>query len=77
MSALDRKKRINKFLSDSRVEPDNIRCSISTDHRLFVRAAYNSKKPGQKKRSRAEKSFTMKKNQAFLIPISSDEDNAI
>ena len=70
MSSKDRMNRVNKFVNDSRVGPVNVHRSISSDQRLIVKAALSSKKPSQRKRCKAERSFSIRKNQGFVLNTS-------
>ena len=58
MSVSERQKKVLNFLSDFRVPCSNVHSSVSSDCKLVVTSAFNSKKPGQRKRGRAEKTFT-------------------
>ena len=62
MSLSERCKRIEKFVNDSRVFSLTSRLCKSTDEKLVVKKPTNSKKPSQRKRPRAEKSFTLPKD---------------
>ena len=71
MTPKERKNRIQRFITDCRVSQLHVHQSVSSDKLLIVKAAISSKKPSQKRRCKAERSFSIKKNQGFVNHVSS------
>ena len=72
MSSKERINRVHRFVTDCRISPVNDHNSMSSDNRLVVKAAVSAKKPSQRRRCKAERSYSMKKNQGFIIDITKD-----
>ena len=72
MSLSERCKRIEKFVKDSRVFSSESRLCQSTDQKLVIKKPTNSRKPSQRKRPRAEKSFSITNNKALMLHSTKD-----
>ena len=69
MSASERNKRVQKFVCDTRIHNADSRICSSSDNKLVVKKAMGSKKPSQRKRNRAERSYTHKKDKGFIVDL--------
>ena len=62
MSLSEWSKRVEKFVCDNRLIAYTSRLCVSSDAKVVVKKPTNSKKPSQRKRPRAEKTFSIKKD---------------